>query len=802
MFFDRLRVACRMLARRPGLTLARLATVTLLVTGVTAVFTVANALWWRALPFPDDTRVVEVALLDSDTTAAKNGRSLQPLTFVKLRERQHALASLEGIWVDTWGIGGRGEPESVRVGRISAGFIDMFGGHVALGRTLLPSDVDGNTHVVVLSDGLWQRRFGRDPAIVGQEIHLEREPYTVVGILRPGFEPAFTGSELWVPLSLQNGVDKLALSSVATYGRLLPGTTIAAAQSALATTFVAVREEAPVLLKGDRVGLVSVRESLFSAQRGAILLVFGAVLGLAVVAVSNLANLSLADIAFRRKDFAVREALGGSRLAIAEPELMQCLLLAVFATFVGVAVALVAVPWIIRIDPSLSLAASQIAADWRAAVGGALTALAVMALSVALPAVRLASRGIAVDVAAGATRAVGRRGDRLLRHSLVAVQTAVALVVLSAGSRVVVGFERATHAHLGFDPQRVLTAQLTLSATALPSPVDRSLFVERVLERLHDTPGVVAAGTTLNPFRPGNAFSTYVLVEDRPSKDGRPISVQFRRISPGYLATLHIALLRGRDLSRRDWADAPPVALVSRSFAERYWPGGDPIGRRIQRGPANAPWATIVGVVDDVRDQGLEKAPADTIYTPYYQGSSAATPVGLVVRTAGDPTAFVAAIKQAVWEVDPVQPLANVITLESFLADTLGPQRLRALLVAACSAVALLLAIVGIYSVTARAVAERTREVGVRMALGAKPREVWLTVAGSSLCSVAVGTVFGSVLAGAAGLILAALLPELRDVPWTVGAGSAPILACCGALAAGLGARAASKLDPLRALRS
>ena len=229
---------------------------------------------------------------------------------------------------------------------------------------------------------------------------------------------------------------------------------------------------------------------------------------------------------------------------------------------------------------------------------------------------------------------------------------------------------------------------------------------------------------------------------------------------------MRIAVLTGRGFERRDWVDAPPVAIVSRGFARRFWPGQDPMGRRIKRGASAAVWSTVVGVVEDVRDVALDQAPADTVYTPYYQGSSPAAPVGLVVRTAGDPRAMVTAIKQAVWAVDAKQPLANVITLEQFLAQSLGAQRFRAVLVAVCGAIGLLLATIGTYGVTARSVVERTREVGIRLALGGRALDVWWTVAWGSLQAVVAGAIVGVAASIAAGGVLAALLPEVRGAAW------------------------------------
>jgi putative ABC transport system permease protein len=414
---------------------------------------------------------------------------------------------------------------------------------------------------------------------------------------------------------------------------------------------------------------------------------------------------------------------------------------------------------------------------------------------------RLAGPGLASDVTAGSRRAIGGRAARRTRIVLVTAQTALALVLLSSGAQVVSALYRAARLNPGFDPSNVVTGQLRLSANLFPTEMDRAVFVERVVERLRATPGIVDAGTTLNRFTVNGSFVTLVRVEDRPSADGQGYTVQYRRISPGYLATMRIPLLRGRAFETRDRVDAPLVAIVSRAFARRFWGDGDPIGRRIQRGPNAQAWCTIVGVVDDVRDVGLNLEAADMVYTPYYQGSSPAAPVGLVVRTQGDPRGMIDAIKRAIWEVDAKQPLANVVTLESFLADSLGAHRFRATLISVCGIIGLLLATIGTYGVTARSVVERTREVGIRLALGGNPLDVWWTVAWGSVRAVLAGAIAGiaaSVLAGAG---LATLLPDIQGGAWRFAAACAAGLAAVGVVAALVAARGAVAVDPLTALK-
>jgi putative ABC transport system permease protein len=796
------RIAFRMLARRPGLSAGRLLTVTIVVMAVSAVFAVANATFLRPLPFPDADRLLRIYLQPPGTTDFASANPLTPLEFERFRQRTTRLERFEGIWASERAVAGDGEPEAVPAGRVSAGFFRILGGDAAIGRVFTEEEVASDAKLAVLGHGMWTRRYGGDPDAIGRTLLIDREPYTIIGVMAAGFEPALAPSEFWTPLSTRNPMARTQLSSVQTMGLLRPGVSRAQVLPELEVIFEDLRKESPSILKGWTSGAVDLRQAQFGSRRPAVLMLLAAVAALALIAIANLANLTLADVLFRRGDFAVRAALGASRGALAATEIAQSLMLAIAGGAAGLAGAAWLVPALLALDPSSATFVRFAPIDWRVALCGFGVSAFVMLTAVAAPVLRIAGPGLAFDVTAGTRRAIGGRAATRTRVALVTAQTALALILLSSGSLIVHALQESSRTSPGFDPSRVVTAQVRLSANLFPQPVDRANFVDRVLERLRSTPGIVNAGTTLNTFTPNGAFVTLVHVEDRPTPDGQPHTVQYRRVSPGYFETMQIATVTGRTFERRDWVDAPLVAIVSRGFAQRFWPGEDPIGRRVKRGATATAWSTIVGVVDDVRDVALDQAPADTVYTPYYQGSSPAAPVGLVVRTAGDPRAMVTAIKQAVWAVDAKQPLANVVTLEQFLAASLGAQRFRALLVAVCGAIGLLLATIGTYGVTARAVVERTREVGIRLALGGRAVDVWWTVAWGSLKAVVAGAVVGVAASIGAAAGLAALLPEVRGQAWIFATLCGCILITVGAVAALAAARGVTSIEPLRALRA
>lgn len=795
-----LTIALRMLVKRPGLTAGRVFTVTIVVTAVSAVFTVASLTFLRPLPFPHADRLVRLYLQSPGRPDFRDANPLTPLYLERYRERVRSLERIEGIWSGERALTGEGEAEAVPGGRVTAGFFTLFGGEVEAGRVFTEQEAAADEKVVVLGHALWTSRYGADRGAIGRTLVIDGEPHVIVGVMRRGFEPAFVRSMLWTPLSTRNPMARTTLTSVLSYGLLPPGGSMALVKTEIDRVFGDLIAENPALLKGWSAGVKDLREAQFGAQGPAVLMLLAAVAALGLIAIANLANLTLADVMYRRADFAVKAALGASRMALAAEEVAQALLLAAAGGAAGLVGASWLVPALLTLDRANRITAAQATIDWRVGVCAFAVASFVMLAAVALPVLRLAGPALASDVAAGSRRAIGGRGARRIRTGLVMLQTALALVLLSAGTQVVTALYRAGRLDPGFDPANVVTGQLRLSANLFPAEEDRARFVDRVLERLRATSGIVEAGTTLNAFTVNFFFTTLVRIEGRPSPDGQPYTVQYRRISPGYLEAMRIPLVRGRAFDARDRIGAPLVAIVSRGFARRFWGDADPIGRRIQRGTNNNP-ITVVGVVGDVRDVGLNLDAADVLYTPYYQGSNAAAPVGLVVRTAGDPRGMVNAVKRAIWEVDPSQPLAGVVTLEDFLADSLGAHRFRAMLIGACGLVGLLLATIGTYGVTARSVVERTREVGIRLALGGSPANVWWTVAWQSVQAVASGAAAGIATSMLAGAGLVALLPDVGGGIWKPAAACAAGLVVVGAVAAMLAARGAVSVDPLIALK-
>ncbi|HWI18398.1 MAG TPA: ABC transporter permease, partial [Vicinamibacterales bacterium] len=396
-------------------------------------------------------------------------------------------------------------------------------------------------------------------------------------------------------------------------------------------------------------------------------------------------------------------------------------------------------------------------------------------------------------------RAIGSRGDQRLRQILVGLQTAMAVVLTICGALLLSGLDRASRINPGFEPSGVLGAQMRIAASAYPTEPARAALIAQVIERIRALPGVISAGATLNPFIPNFFFQTTVQIEGKPSPDGQPHTVQFRRATPQYFRTMGIPILRGRDFEDSDGPTAPQVAMVSQSFADRFWPGEDPIGRRVTRSGRTL---TVIGTVGDVRDVSIGQPPGPTLYIAYFQQNVAVTPVSLVVRTSGDPLMLAGAVRSAVMSVDPAQPIDHITTVDRFLSDSVGPQRFRGALLIVLAVIGVALAAIGVYGVTARSVQERTQELGVRLALGATHSAVVRGMIWQAMRAVIGGLAAGAGLAAVAATLLLRALPDLsRSDAWTA-APAIALLALTGALAAAIPARRAAALDPAIALRA
>ena len=794
-----LRLLFRAAFSRPAYSLVVVLTIALVVGPSAAILAVADAAFVRSLPFPRSAELVQLFSLPPGMHDQDQRNPLASLDFVRVRERSTTLASIGGIWARERAIGGDGEPESVAVGLVSASFFDVIGVPPSLGRTFTDAEDRANAKVALISQGLWQRRFGADPRILGRRVTIDREDYDVIGVMPASFNPAYVTSDVWTPLGIHGGNIILPNATfIQTFARLNPGSTIAQARDDLARTMAAVSVEAPASRGGWTGDIASLRDVRFGDLRAAMWILLAAVISLGLIACGNLVNLTVAEAAMRRNELALRAALGASQRSLVQLLAFESALLAVAGAAAGLLVGAWLLPLALRLDPTSAPTFADVRVDWRAAAAAGAIALVISAIASAVPAMAATSGDIARGLTGGGNRTAGSRRARRIRSTLVGAQTALAVLLVVAGGLLLSALSSASRTPAGYDAHNVLGAQIRLPVLSYPTPESRVAFVQSMLEHVRAAPGVASASTTHNLFIPGFTFITLISIDGRPSPDGRPYTVQFRRVSPGYFATMKIPEVTGRTFDERDVVTSQHAVVVSAQFAKQYWPGEDPIGKRIIR---SGDALTVIGVVGDVRDVSLSRAPAPTLYVAFAQNNVATASIGLVVRTAGAPDASARGIAAAIHAVDPAQPLSNITTVGKFLDESLGPERFRSVLLLMFATVGLLLAAVGIYGVTSRGVAERTREVGVRIALGCSPAAVRWLVLRQAMFGVALGGAAG--LAAAAGVVplLRHSLSGLQATSALAGAPALAVLAVAAVIAAGVPAMRAGRVDPLAQLR-
>jgi predicted permease len=802
------RHAARRLRRSPGFTAVVLLTLALGIGANTAIFTVVNAVLLRPLPYREPSRLVVVDHEYPDLKGLLAGVSAPGS--VEYRARTGIFA--DAAAVTGWGanLTGRGEPERVVGARVSGGFFNTLGVAPARGRVLrADEDAPGREHVVVLSDGFWRDHFGADPGVVGRTVSLSGESYEVVGVMPTTFRDPFDRTvQFWRPLAL--APDAFADSRrtnefLAFVGRLKPGIDEARAQSALRSFATRLKAQFPDYYPTTwTLRATPLRDKGTGGVRTGLLVLLGAVGFVLLTACANVASLLLARAASRSGEVALRTALGAGRRHLVGQFLTESLLLALGGGALGVALAAGGVQ-ALRVLAPPSLPMDDVRLDVVVLAFAAVVSVATGVLFGLAPALQASAAELRGALTGGGRGAVGDRAAQAARHALVVAEVALALVLLAGAGLLVKSFARLQGVDPGFAPEQVLTARLSLPQTKYPSDTAWRAFFDRAAERVAAVPGVRGAGFTSGlPFGGGASTRSFTVEGFQPRPNEMGPWGDFRVVSPGYFEALRVPLRRGRAFGPQDRADAPPVAVIDDELAHRYWPNADPVGKRVTFGntsPGSSPqWIEIVGVVGHVKHDGLDGESRTQLYLPLAQ--SPMPQMALVVRTTGEPLQALRAVRAAVAEVDPDQPLARVRTMSDLVDASVGPRRLSMLLLALFSALALLIACVGLYGLMAYAVAQRRREMGVRIALGAARTHVLGLVLRQGLGLTLAGTGLGAVAAlGLTRLMRSQLYGVDAGDPTTLAAAAA-LLVGVSALAAAIPAVRATRVDPVDALRN
>jgi putative ABC transport system permease protein len=798
-FVRDLRYGLRTLRSTPAFTLAAVLTLALGMGATTAIFSVVERVLLRPLPFEDAGRLVVLR------QAPPSGGHVFEWSYPDYADLRRETRSFEDLAVVPYSVSRfvwtGADPAPARGALVSGNLFSVLGVRPAIGRAFLPDeDRRGAEKVVVIGDGLWRRRFGADPAVVGRIVTLNAESYRVVGVLPPGFEyPART--ELWVPVVA--AVDSLAearqVGFLDVVGRIRPGVTPAAATADAQTVLDRLSELYRPSTPRAIVTATPLAEDLLGDVRPALLVLLAAAGLVLLIACANVANLLLARASVRRAEMAVRTALGASRSRLVQQLLAESLLLAGMGAVLGVVVGFTGLDLLLAVVPPDLPRIEGVGLDpWVLAFCGGVTLAAAVAFGL-LPALRSSGSTSGLDAA---SRRLASSGGRLAR-GLVVGEIALAALVLVGSGLLIRSLSRLQSVDLGFDRESTLSIEVFLPEARYAEPAAVRAFYDRLVERAAALPGVTrAAGVLVRPLQGPDGFDYPFSIEGRSADEQATYPLlNYEAITPDYFSASGIPLLSGRPFQASDDEDAPGVVIVSRGLARRFWPGADPIGRRIKWGPPDgpAPWLTIVGVAGDARYRALQSPTLD-VYVPYRQ-----SPWGLnhlIVRAAGDPAALAGALAREARAIDPGVATLDAATARELVDSALRRPRFNTLLLGFFAAAALALAGVGIYGVTSYAAARRTREMGIRMALGAGPGQVRRLVIGQALRAGAVGIAIGLAAALAGTRLLSGLLFEVRPADPLTFAAVPIFLALVAALAGWVPARRAAKLAPTAALRA
>jgi putative ABC transport system permease protein len=796
-----LRYALRVLIKKPGFTAIAVLTLALGIGANSAIFTVVNAVLLRSLPYEDGDRLVWIW----GTQPQLEKAPVAPANFLDIKEQNEVFDYVAAFRGQSGALTGQYEPERIRVAAVSADFFSLLKVMPILGRVFNNQDEQaGNNQVIVLSHALWQRRFGSNPGILDQKLTLNDRPYTVIGVTPAGFQYP-TYADLWVPLVFdakeKTVRDTHSLSAI---GRLKPGVAIEQGQANIGLIAGTLEQNYPRTNTGIGMRLVPLKEQITGSIQTQLLIIFAAVGFVLLIACANVANLVLARAASRQKEMAIRTALGAASSRLARLLLTESVVLAVAGGALGLLLAYWGTQLLVSASPIHIPRVKEITLDLRVLGFTLLLSFLTGILFGITPALQARRTDLNETLKEGGRSSSQGLGGYRMRKIFVVSQMALALVLLISAGLMIKSFLKLQQVDLGFNERNLMTMQVTLPRSKYNDGQTRAAFFQKAVDRIKALPGVEGAGAITNlPLSGANDSTSFIIDGREPSPDGKAPLTEYRSITPDYFRAMGIGLVRGRFFDETDQPNTVKVAIINESLAHKFFGDQDPIGQRIGlSGPPD--WREIVGVVRDVRHYGPDNEPKPETYVPYNQNQASYLQYGsmaLVVRGENSSN-LVSGVRGEILAVDSSQPIYNAKTMEQVVADSVAQRRLDTLLLALLAGVALLLAAVGTYSVMAYTVAQRTHELGVRMALGAQPRDVIKLVLGQALSLALVGVAIG--LGAAFGLMrfVSGLLYGVSLADPFIYIGLALLLGAVAILASYFPARRATRVDPLSALRS
>jgi predicted permease len=811
-FWQDLRYGVRMMLKRPGFTGVAILTLALGIGANTAIFSIVNSLLLRPLPFQNSDRLAIIWTHSPGANVDQDWPS--PGQFSAIKAQSDVYEEIALAQGGNASLTGQGGPERVGVLRTSSVMFSVLGAQAAIGRVFLPEeDAPGKPLTAILSHGFWQRRFGGDPKALGQSLTLNGKPYTIVGVMPPDFSLGFeimptVGAVsqpdllLSLPLSPEN-MNNHGDENYNVLARLKPGAAVAQAQSELNLVVRRLEQEFPKNYPSTRRFSLSVRpllEQVVGDVRPALLILLGAVGCVLLIACANVANLLLARAAAREKEVAIRVALGAGRWRVIRQMLTESVLMAVVGGALGLLLAVWGLAGLRWLNPGNIPRVSSVGIDGRVLAFTSAVALLTGVLFGLAPALRATRLAWGDTLKEGGRSVIG--GPQRVRNLLVVAEIALSMTLLIGAGLLIRSYVRALRVDPGFAPHNVVSLRVSTLGTSYQDRTRRVEFYQGLWDRARQLPGVESVGgVSILPLAGGIGWGGITIEGYNPASGQDAIQADGRSASVGYFETMKVPLLRGRFFTEQDSQTSPPVAIVDEKMVRAYWPGVDPIGKRLKFGGPNsgAPWMTVVGVVANVKQYALDTDSRVTLYTPHLQSPDHTMYV--VARTKNDPLGVAAAVTREARAMDPNSPVFDVKTMDQLLSDSLARRRFSMLALGLFALVAMTLAAVGIYGVISYAVAQRTREIGVRVALGAQSRDVLALVLKQGMSMALVGVGLGLVAAFALTRVMSGLLfgvnatDALTFVVVPLSLTAVALVACL------VPARRAAKVDPMIALR-
>lgn len=816
-FLHDLRYGWRTLIKSPAFTAVAVLTLAFGIGANSSIFSLINAVLLRPLPFKDPDNLITIW----ERRASSNDANLpiSPHEFVAWREQTSSIDKMALMLGDGLTLTGAGDPLSVSVLRVSADYFSVLDGSPILGRTFSPEEDQQTNRIAVLNAAIWRSRFGSDPDIVGKTITLNDRYYTIIGVMGRRCVGSWLNAdpEIWIPIDLPDATRRVSQHGNNVIGRLKPGVSLEEAQSELSQVAKALEQAYPNENAGHETKIIPLQEASVGSTRLALLVLLGAVGFVLLIACANVANLLLTRAAGRQKEIAIRTALGASRLRLIRQVLTESCLLSLMGGGIGVLLAL----WIVDTLPLINAVniprIEEIGIDRRVLAVTLVVSVLTGIVTGLAPAIRSTRLSISQGLNDG-SRTSSNQGRRRIGNLLVVVEIALALVLLAGGGLMLRSFVKLIYVDPGFDPHNVLRLDLSLPAPRYAQPEKRLHFYNDLIERLRAVPGVETVGaTTQTPLRPGDNWDSFVIDGHPAPAPGQETAAAIRTVSSDYFRALRIPLKTGRYFTESDARIAlpvirlfdkqpypehynepqpTPVIIINETMARMFFPNEEPLGQRIRI--MSSPWLTVVGVVGDVLHRGLNTTPNPEMYL--FDLQEPQDSMAVMIRTRVNPLSLAAVAREQVLSVDSDQPVA-INTMDQIFSDSIGGQRFNMVLLSLFAGLALTMAVIGVFGVINYSVAQRTHEIGIRVALGAQRRDILKLVVGEGLILSVLGVAIG--LGGAFALtrLISQMLFGVSPTDPVTFSGVAVLLTAVALMASYIPARRAMKVDPMVALR-